>query len=100
MAADKIVITQASVANVVSELRAEQEKISSYKGSLDTELDNINKAWEGADATKYTQKMKDDYSVLLEAFVESLTSYINFLEKVYGEYEQFDNEYAGKSIEV
>ncbi len=100
MAADKIVITQANVANVVSELRAEQEKIGSYKSNLETELDNINKAWEGADATKYTQKMRDDYNVLLEAFNESLASYINFLEKVYGEYEQFDNEYAGKTIEV
>ena len=100
MAADKIVITQANVANVVSELRAEQEKIDSYKKNLDSELDSINQAWEGADATKYTQKMRDDYNVLLEAFSKSLASYISFLEKVYGEYERFDSEYAGKSIEV
>lgn len=98
--ADKIVITQANVANVVSELRAEQTNIGNYKSNIETELDNINKAWEGADAIKYTQKMRDDYAVLLEAFNESLESYINFLDKVYGEYERFDNEYAGKSIEV
>ena len=44
--------------------------------------------------------MRDDYNVLLEAFSKSLASYISFLEKVYGEYERFDSEYAGKSIEV
>lgn len=98
--ADKIVITQANVANVVSELRAEQANLENYKTNIETELDNINKVWEGADAIKYTQKMRDDYAVLLESFNESLESYINFLEKVYGEYEKFDNEYAGKSIEV
>lgn len=100
MAADKIVITKANVEKVVSELRAEQENIKNYNKNLGTELESINKAWEGADATKYTNKMKDDYSVLLEAFSESLTSYIDFLEKVYGEYKSFDDEYAGKTIEV
>ncbi len=98
--ADKIVITQANVAKVASELRAEQTNLETYKSNIETELDNINQAWQGADATKYTQKMRDDYAVLLEEFNKSLESYINFLEKVYGEYERFDNEYAGKTIEV
>ncbi len=100
MASDRIVVTASGISNVVSELKAEQSNIKGYISSLDTELGNINKAWQGADATKYTEKMKDDYKVLLTSINESFDSYIEFLSKVYGEYEKLDSEFAGKSIEV
>ena len=97
---DKIVITSSNISKVVSQLKTEQEKIVGYISNLDTELGKINTAWKGADAIKYTEKMKDDYSVLLTNLNDSLNSYIEFLSKVFSEYERVDNEFVGKTIEV
>ena len=97
---DRIAISDGDVKRIVAKLKEDQEKIIEYKETLCTELDAINKAWEGADATLYTDKMRDDYSLLLEEFGKCLESYFDFLDKVYGEYKAFDAEYAGKTIEV
>ncbi len=98
--AEKIGITKASVDNIVSELQGEQEKITSYISKLDTELGEINDAWKGSDAIKYTEKMKADYKVLLKEFNDSLQSYIDYLSDVFGEYQKLDEKFAAESIEV
>ena len=98
--ADRIVVTQSGITSVVKELQEEQKNIGDYIKSIDTELGNINKAWEGADAIKYTEKMKDDYQVLLTDYNECLQSYIDFLEEVPSKYDELNNEYQGKTIEV
>ena len=98
--AEKIGITKASVDNIVNELQSEQGKITNYISKLDTELGNINQAWQGADATKYTAKMRDDYKVQLNQFNESLQSYIDYLSGVFGEYQKLDEKFIAESIEV
>lgn len=98
--ADKIGITKASVDNIVSELQGEKEKITNYITKLDNELGNINQAWQGADATKYTTKMRDDYKASLNEFNKSLQSYIDYLSGVFGEYQKLDEKFIAESIEV
>ncbi len=98
--AEKIGITKSAVDGIVSELQGEKEKIDGYVTSLDKELESINTAWQGSDATKYTAKMKDDYKVLLTEFNTSLQSYIDFLSGVYGEYEKLDEKFVADKIEV
>ena len=98
--ASKIEITKAEVDKIVAELNAEKTNIDGDGKKLNSELEAINKAWEGTDAVAYTAKMKDDYGFLLEKFSESLQSYADFLGGVYGEYEKLDNTYVSKTIEV
>ena len=98
--ADRIGITKSGVDGIVSDLQEEQKKITDYTSKLDTELGNINQAWKGADATKYTEKMQDDYKLLLKEYNESLQSYIDYLSGVFGEYQKHDEKFAGEKIEV
>ncbi len=98
--ANRIVITKSEVSNIVSELQAEQTNITGYGKKLNSELDAVNKAWEGTDAVAYTGKMRDDYVFLLGKLNESLQSYIDFLNGVYGEYEKHDTKFAGMTIGV
>ena len=98
--ANKIAISKSGVDKIVSELQSEKEKIGSYSSKLGTELGNINTSWQGTDATKYTEKMNDDYKVLLDEFNTSLQSYIDFLSEVYSEYKKVDEKFAAESIEV
>ena len=98
--AESIGITKSSVDSIVSNLQTEQEKISGYMKTLDTELGSVNQAWQGADATKYTEKMRDDYKVLLKEFNDSLQSYIDYLSGVFGEYQKLDEKFVDTKIEV
>ena len=68
--------------------------------SIDSELGKVNEAWEGSNSTLFTKKMRDDYSVLLNALNESLDSYISYLKGVYKEYDTLDKEFSSRSIEV
>ena len=98
--AESIGITKTSVDSIVSNLQAEQEKITGYMKTLDTELGNVNQAWQGSDATKYTEKMRDDYKVLLKEFNDSLQSYIDYLSGVFAEYKKLDDKFVDTKIEV
>ncbi len=98
--ASKIVVTQADIKNIVDKIGDQIDSISSCKTQLISELEAVNNAWKGSDATKYTEKMHDDYSPLLDEYVQSLTSYKDFLSNVYSEYSSFDEEQAAKTIEV
>ncbi|MBR3199656.1 MAG: WXG100 family type VII secretion target [Bacilli bacterium] len=100
MTNSEIEITKTELTLVAKELGTKKEDIEKYLNKLDVELDNINKSWKGSDAIKYTKKMRDDYSVLLNGLIESLSSYIEYLGKVYEEYETLDNKYVGRTIEV
>lgn len=90
MANESIEISKSGVDAAISDLRNIQEKIEACNKSTNSELGNINEAWQGADATLYVNRMKEDYAVLLERYAESLDSYIEFLAKVYPKYEEFD----------
>ena len=98
--AEKIVVTGSDINSIVSELKGEQSNITGYISKLDSELGNINQAWKGADATKYTEKMRDDYKVLLKEFNESLQTHIDYLSKVFNEYQTLDEKFAAERIDV
>lgn len=90
MAAEKICVSS-KLQDIANKMKGYSEEISTYENNLGTELDSINESWQGADATAYTKKMRDDYAVLLKGFIDSLDSYVEFLSHVYEKYEEFDN---------
>jgi len=96
----KIEISNENVKAIVKSLQTEHDNISTYITELNKELTNIESAWEGADATKYISKMRDDYAILLKLYNESYQTYLDFLDGVYDEYKKKDDEYKGKTIEV
>ena len=96
----KIVVSGEALSRLASELVMEKESIGSYVKNLGTELDQISTSWQGADATKYLAKMKDDYSYLLEEYNSCVDSYAEYLGKVFSEYEKMDNKYQSTKIEV
>lgn len=98
--ASKIGITKSEVNKIIDYLEEEKENISTYITKLDTELGAIDDAWKGADATKYTNKMRSEYKKQLKSLNESFQSYIDFLSGVYDEYKKLDDKFAAESIEV
>lgn len=98
--ASKIIITKSSIDSVVRDLQKEQENITKYSGTLENEMGNVNNAWKGQDATKYTEKMRSEYKTLLKDFNDSLQSFIDYLSKVFDEYKKLDDKFRDDNIEV
>ena len=96
----EIIATKSGIDEIIDMLESEKKNISGYIESIDSELGKVNEAWEGSNSTLFTKKMRDDYSVLLNALNESLDSYISYLKGVYKEYDTLDKEFASRSIEV
>ena len=98
--ASKIGITKSEVNKIIDYLEEEKENIDTYITKLDTELAEIGTAWQGADATKYTNKMRSEYKKQLKDLNDSFQSYIDFLSGVYEEYQKLDDKFAAETIEV
>jgi uncharacterized protein YukE len=96
----KVGYTESEVKSIVAKLEEEKTNLDGYTKKLNTELDKINEAWEGADATKYTLKMREDYSESLNNYINSFNSYIEFLSDVPAQYKSLDDKFAADKIEV
>lgn len=63
-------------------------------------IEAINTAWEGADATKYINTMKEKHIRDLEEISNILKTYGTYLRSVPETYSALDETFASKSIEV
>ena len=96
----KIEVTKSSLDQIISDLQAEKTNINTFMSKLDTELGDINQAWQGADATKYTRIMKQEYNKTMKELNECYQSYIDFLSGVFNEYKKVDDKFVNDKIEV
>lgn len=63
-------------------------------------IEEINEAWEGADALKYVNTMKDKYIRDLETTRSTIDDYARFLTKVGDVYQSVDEVFTSKNIDV
>lgn len=83
------------------------DKIIGYSRDLNDEIrkfdgiiDSINNVWEGADATKYINSMKDKYKLGLLEIKELLDDYGRYLKKAADAYVSLDEAFKTKNIDV
>lgn len=82
-------------------LRDCKETIEKCRDNLDSTLNSISEAWQGADATKYIDKMRDDYLFSFNGLLEGLEKCVKYLEEhVQTDYNKQDENWAGKEIDV
>lgn len=62
-------------------------------------IDQINTVWEGQDALKYINVMKEKYAVGLEEMGDVLETYGEYLKKVPDTYQSLDETFSSKSID-
>ncbi len=63
-------------------------------------IEEINSIWDGADALKYINTMRDKYIVGLEDLRAILEDYGNYLKQVPEAYQALDEVFSTKRIEV
>lgn len=63
-------------------------------------IETINTIWDGADALKYINVMKEKYILGLEEIQNVLDEYGNYLKKIPEAYSAVDEAFSSKNIDV
>lgn len=96
----KITIDQSAVEKSGRRIQECNSDFLSDINRLNNIIDGINTAWEGADALKYVNNMRDNYLYKLKELSEILQSYGEYLEKIPGAYAILDESFSNKNINV
>lgn len=100
MTEEDILIRKEPVNNISKELTEEFNNINNYIKKIDDSLEKVELTWKGKDAEEYVKKMQDNYKKSLQDFNDSLKTYIDYLEKVFIEYESMDNLFVERKLEI
>lgn len=92
-----IEVDSSGVDNVYNLLSDKTDDFSQEIKKLSNIVNNVGSAWQGDDATKYTEAMKT-YIEALNAVAEMMGQCNKYLCKVPGFYETLDEAYANKKI--
>ena len=89
------------------ETRQAGNQISGYVEDLQQDIhkfeylmESINTVWEGADALKYINLMKEKYTPQLEQLKDTLKEYGEYLTKVPDAYDILDETFSSRKINV
>lgn len=96
----KIAIAKDSVSTIANEFNNEAITLNDMVKLLDEEVNAIDNAWSGADAVNYLKNMRDNFKSAMTAFSEAMNDHSAFLTKVPAEYENVDEEFRNRVIEV
>ena len=95
-----IVISKSDIANYGNQIVDYSSEFKDEITKFSALIESINIAWDGADALKYINVMKEKYVVGLEEIKSVLDEYGNYLKKVPETYSAIDEVFSSKSIDV
>jgi hypothetical protein len=90
---DEVLKIGKSIIDDASDFEDETKKLLSI-------IDNINLAWEGADALKYINILKDKYIVGLNELSDVIKNYGEYLKNVPEAYMLLDEAYCSENIDI
>lgn len=67
---------------------------------LNSTIDSLSSSWEGDDATKYINTMRDVYLSDLQKLSEIVTEYGEYLRGAAEAYSNIDDKFSSRSIDV
>lgn len=96
----KVIINKSGVSKLSSQMKESTNDFKSEIKKFETVIDGINNAWEGADALKYVNKLRDSYLRKLNELVSDLEKSSEYLENIPLAYNLLDEIYSNKNINV
>ena len=96
----KIKVYKKNLKEYGKEIIQYSDDFAGYINQFANIIDSINNAWEGADALKYINTMKEKYLTGLTELNSVIKDYGNYLKTVPEAYETLDEAFASKKIDV
>lgn len=95
-----IMIRKADIANYAKQIVEYSNEFNDEIRKFDALIDEINTIWDGADALKYINVMKEKYIIGLEEMKKIIDEYGEYLKKIPDLYSSVDEIFSSKSIDV
>ena len=95
-----VIVNKNDIINYGEQIIEYSEEFSSEIRKFSELIDSINKAWDGADALKFVNTMKEKYVVKLEELKSVLDDYGKYLKDVSETYTVVDEIFSSKVIDV
>lgn len=95
-----VIVNKNDITNYGEQIIEYSEEFSSEIRKFSELIDSINKAWDGADALKFVNTMKEKYVVKLEELKSVLDDYGKYLKDVSETYTVVDEIFSSKVIDV
>lgn len=95
-----VVINKSDIINYGSQIVDYSSEFKDEIKKFSALIESINTVWDGADALKYINTMKEKYIVGLEEMKSVLDEYGNYLKKVPETYSAVDEVFSSKNIDV
>lgn len=95
-----VVINKSDITNYGSQIIDYSSEFQDEIKKFSALIESINTVWDGADALKYINTMKEKYIVGLEEMKNVLDEYGNYLKKVPETYSSVDEVFSSKNIDV
>lgn len=96
----EILIDKESVKKSGRDILAYSEEFLIYIKRFEAIIDSINNVWNGNDALKYINVMKEKYALGLEELDDVIKDYGLYLEKVPTTYDTLDEIFSSRNIDV
>lgn len=94
----EIIIDKENVKKSGRAILSYQQQFNTYLTRVESIIDSINNVWEGADALKYINEMREKYVVSLRELSTVIEEYGIYLERVPIAYETLDEIFSSRSI--
>lgn len=94
------VVKKQEVRSAGNEIIGYAEDLTNYINQFQSIIDSVNNVWQGADALRYINFMRDQYTPKLLLFKSMLEEYGLYLKKIPEAYEVLDETFSSRKIDV
>lgn len=95
-----IIIRKADITNYGKQIVEYSSQFNDEIKKFNALIDEINTIWDGADALKYVNVMKEKYITGLEEIKSIIDEYGEYLKKIPDLYSSVDEVFSSKNIDV
>lgn len=96
----KVTINKQSVSNVSKVILENVEYLQNDVKQIENVINSINEAWEGADALKFINTMRDKYISELNEAIDIISRNGTYLSNIPKAYDLLDETFSNKNINV
>lgn len=93
-------IEESGVLKIATQIMDDAKSLYAEVNKLNATIDTINTAWNGNDALKYVNVMREKYIVGLQELKKIIEDYSLYLKNIPEAYSCLDESFKGKKIDV
>ena len=96
----RIRVSRSETKKVSNEMLEAADSFEQYLKNFISIIENINNIWQGQDAVKTINMMRDKYVPMMYKYLDMLERYAEYVGRVFGAYGMLDKIYSDKFKQI